>query len=182
MNNKDDSGHRKSGIFSDGVGRQYIGEIGKIENGLVAVTTHLYDGKKSVPLDVELYQPASSLPEGKKNPEFKKKWEIALALIDRSRERGEHPSIILTDAGYGNNSSFIKQLEPRKLKYLVAVAKNREMATAQWIVETYGQRNWVEVFYRDAKSWLGWREAQVRDKKKLLRHFILVFCAYSKSI
>ncbi|MGK7925438.1 MAG: IS701 family transposase [Spirulina sp.] len=260
----DDSGHRKSGIFSDGVGRQYIGEIGKIENGLVAVTTHLYDGKKSVPLDVELYQPASSLPEGKKNPEFKKKWEIALALIDRSRERGEHPSIILTDAGYGNNSSFIKQLEQRKLKYLVAVAKNRkvglkseknsdmnaemrldeiakkfskddfsavtlhldkpktvwvatfnaqvtrlggerrfaivlnansfeqatevdylmtnvnvEMATAQWIVETYGQRNWVEVFYRDAKSWLGWREAQVRDKKKLLRHFILVFCAYT---
>jgi SRSO17 transposase len=37
----DDSGHRKSGNFTDGVGRQYIGEIGKTDNGIVVVTTHL---------------------------------------------------------------------------------------------------------------------------------------------
>ncbi len=46
-------------------------------------------------------------------------------------------------------------------------------------LKTYSQRNWVEVFYREVKGWLGWREAQVRDKKSLLRHFILVFCAYT---
>lgn len=62
----DDSGHRKSGNFTGGVGRQYIGEIGKTDNGIVVATTHLYDGKKSLPLDLELYQHASSLPEGKK--------------------------------------------------------------------------------------------------------------------
>ena len=45
----DDSGHRKSGNFTAGVGRQYIGEIGKTDNGNVVVTTHLYDGKKSLP-------------------------------------------------------------------------------------------------------------------------------------
>ena len=50
----DDSGHRKSGNFTEVVGRQYIGEIGKTENGVVAVTTHLYDGIKSLPLDREL--------------------------------------------------------------------------------------------------------------------------------
>ncbi len=43
----DDSGHRKSGNFTAGVGRQYIGEIGKTENGIVVGTTHLYDGKKA---------------------------------------------------------------------------------------------------------------------------------------
>ena len=69
----DDTGHRKSGNFTSGVGRQYIGEIGKTDNGIVAVTTHLYDGRKSLPLDVELYQHANSLPEGKKDQEFKKK-------------------------------------------------------------------------------------------------------------
>jgi len=37
----DDSGHRKSGNFTAGVGRQYIGEIGKTDNGIVVVTTHL---------------------------------------------------------------------------------------------------------------------------------------------
>ena len=29
--------------------------------------THLYDGKKRLPLDIELYQHASCLPEGKKD-------------------------------------------------------------------------------------------------------------------
>jgi SRSO17 transposase len=38
----DDSVHRKRGNFRGGVGRQYnIGEIGKRDNGIVAVTTHL---------------------------------------------------------------------------------------------------------------------------------------------
>ncbi len=40
----DDSGHRKSGAATAGVGRQYIGEIGKTDNGVVMVTSHLYDG------------------------------------------------------------------------------------------------------------------------------------------
>ena len=32
----------RSGNFTAGVGRQYIGEIGKTDNGNVVVTTHLY--------------------------------------------------------------------------------------------------------------------------------------------
>ena len=96
----DDSGHRKSGNFTAGVGRQYIGEIGKIDNGNVVVTTHLYDGKKSLPLDSELYQHKDSLPSGKNDPEFKKKPELALELIDKSLKRGYRPKIVLIDAGY----------------------------------------------------------------------------------
>ena len=258
----DDSGHRKSGNFTSGVGRQYIGEIGKTDNGIVVVTTHLYDGKKSLPLDIELYQHASSLPQGKKDLEFKKKPELALALIDRSLNRGYRPGIVLVDAGYGNNTTFLLELEKRKLKYLGGLAKNRKalietqtnkreeirldklaqslplaaftsvelnldkpktvwvatvkaevsqldgtrtiaivmnastfdeasdidyfitnvdpsIATADWIVTTYSQRNWVEVFYREAKGWLGLSEYQVRDYRSLLRHFALVFCAYT---
>ena len=258
----DDSGHRKSGNFTAGVGRQYIGEIGKTENGVVVVTTHLYDGKKSLPLDIELYQHANSLPQGKKDIEFKKKPELALGLIDRSLERGYRPGIVLVDAGYGNNTTFLLELEKRKLKYLGGLAKNRKViietaanklqeirldklaqslpveefttvqlkldkpktvwvatievelsqlegkrtiaivmnastfdqasdidyfitnvgsstATAEGIVITYAQRNWVEVFYREAKGWLGLSEYQIRDYRSLVRHFILVFCAYT---
>ena len=233
------------------------------DNGIVAVTTHLYDGKKSVPLDIEIYQHASSLKEGKEDKEFQKKPEIAIDLIDRSLTRGYRPKIVLIDAGYGNNTSFLKALEERKLKYLGGVAKNRKViiekegggeekiqleqlakslsegdfekitiqlerekpvwvavfsakissregernfaivikassiekatevdyfmtnvveadtVTASWIVRTYTERNWVEVFYREAKGWLGLREYQVRDKRSLLRHFILGFCAYT---
>ncbi len=210
---------------------------------------------------IEIYQPASSLAEGKEDKEFKNKPEIAIDLIDRSLTRGYRPKIVLIDAGYGNNTSFLKALEERKLKYLGGLAKNRKViiekeggveetiqleqlakslsendwekitlnldkektvwvavfrgkisglkgeknlaivmnassvekatevdyfitnvveadtVTASWIVRTYTERNWVEVFYREAKGWLGLREYQVRDKRSLLRHFILVFCA-----
>ncbi len=110
--------------FTAGVGRQYIGEIGKTDNGNVVVTTHLYDGKKSLPLDIELYQHAASLPEGKKDPEFKKKPAIALDLINRSLDRGYRPGIVLIDSSYGNNTSFLKELENKKLKYIGGIAKN----------------------------------------------------------
>jgi hypothetical protein len=48
-----------------------------------------------------------------------------------------------------------------------------------WIVNAYSQRNWGEVFYREAKGWLGLKEYQVRDKTSLQRHFTLGFCAYT---
>ena len=70
----DDSVHRKSGNFRDGVGRQYIGEIGKRDTGIVVVTTHLY-GSKSLPLDIELYHHGDSLPKGKPDPLFENKEE-----------------------------------------------------------------------------------------------------------
>jgi SRSO17 transposase len=258
----DDSGHRKSGNFTSGIGRQYIGEIGKTDNGIVVVTTHLYDGRKSLPLDIELYQHANSLPQGKQDPEFEKKTELAIKLIDRTLNRGYRPGIVIVDAGYGNNTSFLLELENRGLKYLGGLAKNRKVTinkadlskqtirldelaeslfegrfteiqlnldkprtvwvatleveiarlerkktiaivmnastfaqatdidyfitnadssiiTPEWIVNTYSQRNWVEVFYREAKGWLGLKEYQVRDKRSLMRHFILVFCAYT---
>ena len=56
----DDYGHRKSRNFRDGVGRKCIGEIGTRDNGIVVVTTHLYDGSKSLPLDIELYHHGDS--------------------------------------------------------------------------------------------------------------------------
>ena len=235
----DDSGHRKSGDATAGVGRQYIGEIGKTENGIVLLTTHLYDGVRRLPLDVALYQHASSLEQGKDHPGFVKKPDLALQLIDQCLQRGYRPGVTVVDAGYGNNTPFIKQLESRKLVYVAAVAKNRQVShqlpedekprkrslveiaqalsvaaftpislhldkprtvwvavfqvqvpklegprwiaiqmnastylaatdidyfvtnaseqqvSADWIVQTYSQRNWVEVFYREAKGWFG---------------------------
>ena len=117
----------RSGNFTAGVGRQYIGEIGKTDNGNVIVTTHLYDGKKSLPLDIELYQHGNSLPEGKKDPLFKKKPELALELIDKSLERGFRPGIVLIDSGYGNNTKFLKELEKKNFSYLGGLAKNRQV-------------------------------------------------------
>ncbi len=97
------------------MGRQYIGEIGKTDNGVVTVPTHLYDGKNNLPLDIELYQPASSLPEGKEDKEFKKKPQLALELIEKSCLRGSRPGIVLIDSGYGNNKIWAKGHQCQKL-------------------------------------------------------------------
>ena len=63
------------------------------------VTSHLYDGTKSLPLDIELDQHATSLPEGKKDPDFLKKPEIALNLIDKTLKRKYRPGIVIIDPG-----------------------------------------------------------------------------------
>jgi hypothetical protein len=36
---------------------------------------------------------------------------------------------VLIDAGYGNNTTFLRELEKRKLKYLGGLAKNRKVIT-----------------------------------------------------
>lgn len=77
------------------------------ENGIVVVTTHLYDGRKSLPLDLELYQHFYSLAEGKQDPLFENQPELAIKLIDVSLSRGYQPRIVIVDAGYGNNTSFL---------------------------------------------------------------------------
>ena len=48
-----------------------------------------------------------------------------------------------------------------------------------WIVTTFSNRNYIEKFYRETKGWLGLKEYQVRNKTSLIRHFILVFVAYT---
>ncbi len=70
-----------SGNETAGVRRHYIGEIGKTDNGVVLLSTHLYDEVRRLPLDVALYQHASSLAQGKEDPAFVKKPDLALLKI-----------------------------------------------------------------------------------------------------
>ena len=57
--------------------------------------------------------------------------------------------------------------------------ESRELASAEWIARSYSRRNWVEVFYREAKGWLGITEYEVRDEQSMQRHWTLVFTAHS---
>lgn len=68
--------------------------------------------------------------------------------------------------------------EATEIDYFVTNASTPQV-NPTWVALTYSQRNWVEVFYRSAKGWLGWREYQVRDAKSLKRHWVLVFTAYT---
>ena len=58
---------------------------------------------------------------------LRKKPDIGIELIDRSLSRGLSPGIVFIDGGYGNNTTFLKKLEERELKYLGKIAKNRQV-------------------------------------------------------
>src|SRR4051794_16507724 len=66
----DDRGDRKAGSHTDHVARQWLGSLGKVDNGIVAVTSVWADERMYYPLHVQPYTPESRLAEGKKDPQF----------------------------------------------------------------------------------------------------------------
>ncbi len=60
----DETGDRKKGATTDYVKRQYIGNLGKIENGIVAVTAYGLLEEMTFPLIFEVYKPKEKLLEG----------------------------------------------------------------------------------------------------------------------
>ncbi len=95
---------------------------------------------------------------------------VAIISVEISKLVGQRKIAIVM------NAPFFEEADD--IDYLMTNVES-EIVSPQWIVDTYSSRNWVEVFYREAKGWLGLKEYQVRDKKSLKRHFILVFCAYT---
>lgn len=57
----DETGDRKKGEATDYVKRQYIGNLGKIENGIVAVTAYGVLEGITFPLMFEVYKPKQRL-------------------------------------------------------------------------------------------------------------------------
>jgi DDE superfamily endonuclease len=78
----DETGDRKLGTKTAHVARQYLGSVGKVDNGSVAVTSLWADERLYFPLHVEPYEPAGRLPKGKKDPAFRTKPQIGMALVD----------------------------------------------------------------------------------------------------
>ena len=64
----DDTGDRKDGTQTAHVARQYLGIIGKVDNGIVAVTSLWADARVYSPLHVEPYTPRRASPGGAGTP------------------------------------------------------------------------------------------------------------------
>ena len=70
----DETGDKKKGKSTDYVKRQYIGNLGKTENGIVAVTAYGVFCGMTFPLAFEIYKPRERLKQGDK---YRTKPEIA---------------------------------------------------------------------------------------------------------
>ncbi|MBD2341611.1 IS701 family transposase, partial [Calothrix sp. FACHB-156] len=118
----DETGDKKKGNATDYVKRQYIGNLGKIENGIVAVTAYGVLEDMTFPLMFEVYKPKQRLLEG---DVYKTKPEIAASMIRKLRQMGFKFKLVLADSLYGESeSNFISVLCQLELKFIVAIRSN----------------------------------------------------------
>ncbi len=124
----DETGDRKDGDQTAHVGRQYLGNRGKIENGVVTVGSLWADAGVYYPLAVAPYTPASWFAEGKADPAFRTKPQIALDLVDQAQAQEWPFQAVVADCFYGEHRGFTSGLTQRNVPYVVA----RKPSHAWW--------------------------------------------------
>lgn len=124
----DDTGDAKKGQTTDYVKRQYVGNIGKLENGIVAVTAYgLIDGIP-LPLTFEVFKPKDCL---KPQDEHKTKPQIAAQIVRDLVSIGFQIELVLADRFYGDDYPFLSVLRRLKLPYVVAIRSNHGVLMQQ---------------------------------------------------
>jgi hypothetical protein len=117
----DDTGDRKAGTKTDHVARQYLGSVGKIDNGIVAVTTLWADERVYYPLHLQPYTPARRLPRGKADPAFRTKPQVAEKLVAAAVAAGVPFRAIVADCFYGDHEGFVEALDRADRPYVLAL-------------------------------------------------------------
>jgi hypothetical protein len=117
----DDSGDRKAGSQTAHVARQYLGSIGKIDGGIVAVTSLWADERICYPLHVKPSTPAARLPAGKADPAFRTKPQLAVELVDAALDAGVAFRAVVADCFYGENATFEGALAEAGLPSVLAL-------------------------------------------------------------
>ena len=152
----DDTGFAKKGNCSVGVARQYIGRVGKIDNGQVAVCTSLASGQMSTTTDIRLYMPESWCDDPQRcekagvPEEFQKfatKTEIARQSVKHQREIGVRFDVLSMDSGYGSDHGFLHHLDEDEETFVAEVHCD--------------QRVWIEA---------PWPHREGKRKAKQLQH------------
>jgi SRSO17 transposase len=117
----DETGDRKDGKATAHVGKQYLGGIGKIDNGVVSVSSLWVDERVYYPLEVEPYTPAHHFEGGKNDPGFRTKPHIAMELVERALEMGLPFRAVVGDILYGEHRKFKEGLEEKGIPYVLSL-------------------------------------------------------------
>jgi SRSO17 transposase len=117
----DETGDEKKGKTTDYVTRQYIGNLGKIENGIVSVNSYAVVDGINYPLIFKIFKPKNRLKE---NDIYQTKPELALEIIKELMSWGLCIKMVLADSLYGESGDIIYTLERENLKFIVAIRSN----------------------------------------------------------
>src|ERR671910_681174 len=117
----DDTGDRKDGTRTAHVARQYLGSVGKTDNGIVAVTSLWAEARCYWPLHLVPYTPASRLAKGKSDPGFRTKPQLAAELVAAAQQAKIPFRAVVADCFYGDNTGFVEALSRAGVAFVLAL-------------------------------------------------------------
>jgi SRSO17 transposase len=118
----DETGDPKKGKKTDYTTRQYLGKLGKIEQGIVAVTAYGVLEGITFPILFEVFKHPKTLKEGDID---QTKTQIAARMVREIVAMGFEVKMVLADSLYGESeTTFIEALEKLKLNFIVAIRSN----------------------------------------------------------
>jgi len=117
----DETGDRKWGTKTAHVGRQYLGSVGKVDNGVVSVTSLWADERVYYPLAVEPFTPKQHFARGMADPAYRTKPQIALELVTQAVKSDLPFRAVVADSFYGENDGFRTGLSKQHLGYVLAL-------------------------------------------------------------
>lgn len=132
----DESSHLKKGKKSVGVGRQYAGVIGKVDNSQVGVYASLVNHTSASIINERIFLPEAWTTDIKRCEEakiptefrtFKTKPELALDMIKQDITRGVRFDWIGGDGLYGHNTKLCDGLDELGLFFVMDVHKDERI-------------------------------------------------------
>jgi SRSO17 transposase len=128
----DETSALKKGTQTPGVQRQYLGCVGKVDNGIVTVHLGVCRGRYKSLIDADLFLPedwSKDRPRCRRAgiPEevvYRPKWQIALEQIDRATGNGVRLDWLTFDEEYGKSPGFLAGLEARRLRFVGEVPRS----------------------------------------------------------
>jgi SRSO17 transposase len=127
----DETSAVKQGTKTPGVQRQYLGCVGKVQNGIVTVHLGVCKGAFKALLDADLYLPESWHKDRSRCRDagipdtvvYRPKWQIALEQLDRARANGIKLDWLTFDEEYGKRPGFVAGLDERQLRFVGEVPR-----------------------------------------------------------
>src|SRR5262249_5993573 len=134
----DETGTVKKGTKTPGVQRQWCGEVGKTENGVVTVHLAVARGRYKALVDAALCLPESWDADRDRCREagipddvvYRPKWQLALRQLTRARANGVALDWVTFDEGYGDKPGFLRGLDGQGVPYVGEVPKSFRCFTA----------------------------------------------------
>jgi hypothetical protein len=132
------------------VGKQYLANLGKLDTGVVSVTSLWADERVYYPVDLEPYTPADSFEKGKQDPQFRTKLKIGVELVRRAAHGPIPFRTVVADSFYGEDRGESLGLRDLNVGYVLALGPSHEWWHPQ---EEIGSKH-------SAASEAGWQSAE----------------------